>query len=134
MRQKFHIQKNNDKNELKIMEFANLDKEIKNKDFIKVDKEMFSLLCEETYDSEEMKSAIKRGKEDLISTLRTENMFPIGLYADKIAESVINLYNSENNQAFELLFDDREFLWVTNETFVIENDLVEVVEIDKLIK
>ena len=37
-------------------------------------------------------------------------MYPPGLYAEKIAESVMNLYNSASDQSIELFFDDRDFL------------------------
>ncbi len=110
MRQKYLLRKDIEKNELTIQEFANLDKELKGREFIKIDKETFSLLCEETYDGKKMRSAIKKGKETLVSELRTENMFPIGLYVDKIAESVMELYESKNADSYELLFDDKEFL------------------------
>ncbi|MEW6673697.1 MAG: hypothetical protein AB1427_18530 [Thermodesulfobacteriota bacterium] len=110
MRQKFLLRKDPQKNELTIHEFANLDKEFKGREFVNIDKETFSLLCKETFDDKKMRSAIKKGKDTLVSELRTENMFPIGLYIDKIAESVMELYKSKNLDAFELLFDDKEFL------------------------
>jgi len=112
MRQKFLIHTDKEKNELTIKEFANLDKEFKGREFINIEKEAFSLLCKETYDGKKMMSAIKKGKDILVSELRTEKMFPIGLYADKIAESVMELYESKNMDSFELLFDDKEFLEV----------------------
>ena len=94
MKQKFLILKDEDKNELIIREFAELDKE------------NFSLLCEETYDNKTIESAIEKGKRLLISTLSTKNMYPPGLYADKIAESVMAIYSSESDQSVELFFDD----------------------------
>ena len=98
MKQKFLILKDEDKNELIIREFAELDKE------------NFSLLCEETYDNKTIKSAIKKGKRLLISTLGTKNMYPPGLYADKIAESVMAIYSSESDQPMELFFDDIDLI------------------------
>ncbi len=94
MKQKFLILKDEDKNELIIREFAELDKE------------NFSLLCEETYDNKTIKSAIEKGKRLLISTLSTKNMYPPGLFADKIAESVMAIYSSESDKSVELFFDD----------------------------
>ena len=110
MRQKFLIQRDDSDSVLTIKESANLDREYKVSEMIKLDKELFSLLGEETYDRKTMKSAIKKGKSDLILTLRTHNMYPIGIYAEKIAESVIELYDSKNNRSVEILFDDKEFL------------------------
>ena len=109
MRQKFLIQKTDANSDLKIKEFANLDREYKYSEWV-LDKEFFSLICEETYDQKSILSAIKKGKENLILTMRTPNMYPIGIYADKIANSIIELYDSKNNQSVELLFDDKEFL------------------------
>ena len=121
MRQKYLLRKDMDKNELTIREFANLDKELKGRDFTNIDKETFSLLCEETYNGKIMISAIKKGKETLVSELRTDNLFPIGLYVNKIAESVMELYESKNSSSFELLFDDKEFLGINKVATESEN-------------
>ena len=98
MKQKYLILKNDDTNKLTIREFAELEPDI------------YSLACEETYDDKVIKSAITRDKKALISTLRTTNLFPLGSYAEKIAESVINLYSSENDQSQELFFNDKDYI------------------------
>jgi hypothetical protein len=81
------------------------------KEYGELDKEIMSFLCEATYNDDKIKNAIENGKPALIETLRTENMYPPNLYADKIAEAVFNLYqgNSENQNA-EITFDDLEWL------------------------
>ncbi len=99
MKQKYLILKNGNTNELTIREFVELD-----------ERDVYSLACGETYDGEIIKSAITSGKEALISTLRTTNLYPPGSYAEKIAESVINLYSSENDQSQELFFDDKDYI------------------------
>ena len=114
MKHKFLIRKDKEKNQLTIQEYAYLDRELKTREFMIIDKESFSLLCKETYDDKKMRSAIKKGKDTLVSELRTEKMFPIGLYVDKIAESVMELYQSKNMDSLELLFDDKEFLGINN--------------------
>ncbi len=96
MKQKYSILKDDKKNKLIIREYAELDKEI------------LSLLCEEIYDNESIETAIAKGKETLISTLRTKALFPISIYAEKIAEAVINMYEHENDQSVELFFNDRD--------------------------
>jgi len=116
MKHKFLIRKDNEKNQLTIQEFAYLDKESKTREFMVFDQDSFSLLCMETYDGKKMRSAIKKGKETLVSELRTEKMFPIGIYVDKIAESVMELYGSKGMDTLELLFDDKEFLEMNNST------------------
>lgn len=99
MKQKYLILKNDEKNELTIQEFAELEKQYE-----------YTLLCEETYNGGTIISAISEGMQALISTLRTINLYPPGLIAAKIAESVMNLYNSTSDQSIELFFDDRDFL------------------------
>lgn len=94
MKQKYLIMKNDDKSELIIQEFGELDKD------------MYSLLCEELYDSKNIQTAIKGGSTRLVSAIRTENLFPIGIYAQRIAEAVINLYESRDTPSVELFFND----------------------------
>ena len=94
MKRKYLILNSNDQKELIIREFADLK-----------DKKVLLLLGEEKYDVKAIKSAINKGKNTLISVLRTENLYPPGLYADKIAESVISMFK-EKKQSIELLFDD----------------------------
>jgi hypothetical protein len=66
MKQKYTIIKDSKNKQLIVREFAELDKEI------------LSLLCEETYEQKVILAAIKKGKEDLISALRTNNLYPPG--------------------------------------------------------
>ena len=98
MKQKYLLLKNDENKELLIQEFAESDKEA------------FSLLCEESFDSKEIVSAIAKDKKALIATIRTNNLFPIGTFAEKIADAIIDLYDSENEQSVELLFDDIDLL------------------------
>ena len=98
MRQKYTILKDDDSQKLIIKEFAELDKEV------------MSLHCEETYESKEIKSAIKKDKDSLISILRTNNLYPPNIYAEKIADAVMALYESKDQDSVELFFDDLELL------------------------
>jgi len=98
MKQKYTILKNDKKTGVIIREFAELDKEI------------FSFLCEETFGDEIVKSAIEKGQDALIQTLRTQNLFPLGIYAEKIAEAVTKMYESGDDQPVELLFNDVDLL------------------------
>ena len=99
MKKKYLTIKNDEKNELIIREFAESDK-----------KGEYTLLCEEIYNRETIASAISKGKKALISTLRTQNMYPPIFYAEKIAESAIKLYSSQNDQSVEIFFDDKDFI------------------------
>ena len=98
MKQKYSILKDGGSNQLIIREYAELDKEI------------LSLLCEETYENAAVKSAIYAGKEAVIATLRTNNLYPPGIYAEKIADEVINFYGSKGKESVDLFFDDIELL------------------------
>ena len=70
----------------------------------------YSLLCEETYDGRAIKSAISRSKKALVSILRTINLYPPGVFAEKIAEAVINLYGSESDKSVALFFNDMDLI------------------------
>ena len=98
MKQKYLLLKKDEKNELLIKEFAESDKE------------EFSLLCEASYDSKEIESAIAKDKKAIIAAIRTNNLFPIGTFAEKIADAVIDLYNPENDNSVELFFNDIDLL------------------------
>ena len=122
MKQKYLILKNEEKTRLFIREYAELNKEI------------FSLLCEETFDDEVVKSAIEKGKNALIATLRTHNLFPIGIYAEEIAAAVTKMYESSDDQPVELFFDDTNLLIKDKKKSPILDDLEnEDVEIDGLL-
>ncbi|MCP4371548.1 MAG: hypothetical protein GY797_26020 [Deltaproteobacteria bacterium] len=98
MKQKYLISKESDQKKLIIKEFAELDKE------------MLSLLCQEEYDYKMIKSAISKGKEALISELRTNNMYPPSVYAEKIAQAVIDIFGSKGSQSIEIAFNDVDLL------------------------
>jgi hypothetical protein len=98
MKQKFMLEKNCKRKELTIREFLELEEN------------EYSLLCEERFDSEAVESAINKGRKFLVPILRTHNIFPPRLQIEKIAESVTRLYENPDDQSIELIFDDKEFL------------------------
>jgi hypothetical protein len=98
MKQKYEISKDNENTRLIVREFAELDKEI------------YSLLCEETYADSAIKQAISGGKEILISTLRTNNFYPPVLQADKISDAIIEFYATGKTKPVEIFIDDIEHL------------------------
>lgn len=110
MWQKYRITKNEESEKLHIREFAVLENVPRMSEIADINQEDYSLLCEESYDSQQVASAIVEGKTALINVLRTRNMYPISVYADAIAESVIELYDSEAPDPVELLFDDTDLL------------------------
>ena len=98
MKQKYLIINDKENKRFKIQEFAELNKET------------MSLLCEEAYDYKTIKSAISTGKDALIATLRTNNLYPPGIYAEKIAYAIVQLYKSKDEESVELFFDDINLL------------------------
>ena len=98
MKQKYLIINDKKNKQFKIQEFAELNKET------------MSLLCEEAYGYETIKIAVSEGKEALISTLRTNNFYPPGIYAKKIAAAVDQLHESKTEESVELFFDDSNLL------------------------
>jgi hypothetical protein len=98
MKQKYTIVKDIENERLIIKEYAELDKEI------------LSLLCEESYEDDRVISAIKNGTEALIRVLRTRNMYPPSAVVQKIASAVMSLYDTGDEQSIEIVFDDKELL------------------------
>jgi hypothetical protein len=98
MKQKYLIINDKENKQFKIQEFAELNKET------------LSLLCEEAYEYKTIKSAISTGRDALIATLRTNNLYPPGIYAEKIAYAIVELYKSKDEESVALFFDDINLL------------------------
>ncbi len=123
MKQKYLIYKDDKTKEMIIREFAESVKEV------------YSLLCEEAYDSKEIESAIAKDKQTLVSTIRTKNFFPISIFAEKIADGIIDMYSTESNQSVELFFNDADLLKVKEKQPLITDDTESTqVEIDELLE
>ena len=111
MKHKYTISRDPEKGCLNLREYGELDKE------------MMSFLCEASYKDEAVQMAIEKGKDALIAVLRTENMYPPNLYADKIADSVIVVYDTENDtQSTEIIFDDLDWLTKDQEGYIPEEE------------
>jgi hypothetical protein len=122
MKQKFQIHKNDTDRQLIIKESAELDKDV------------MSLLCEVTFEADEIKRAMEGGREALIAALRTRNMYPPRIYAEMIADTVQNLYQSSDTDAAELIFDDLDLLTHERAQAAILDDIDdEAGEIDELL-
>ena len=111
MKQKYQITKNTKSRQLVIQEYAILTGTLRRKDFPGAQDDEFSLLCQETYDTQAVKKSISEGKSSLINMLRTRHLFPIGMYMDKIADTVIALFAAAGEQSELLVFDDKEFIY-----------------------
>ena len=96
MKQKYIITKNNEKNEMTIKELAEVDKDI------------MTLLSEETYDKDRIETLIEKGEIFLIRGLRTVSFFPPSSYMTKISNAIFQLYDSEEKNSIEIMIDDKD--------------------------
>lgn len=115
MRQKYLISRNLKRAELRIMEYAVIDKDLKKVASEYLQKDNFSLIGEETYKSDTIINSISLGNAALVGTLRTHNIFPIGQYAWIIAKTIKGLYDHPEDGTVELNFDDIELISVEQE-------------------
>ena len=122
MKQKYLIINDKANTQIKIQEYAELNKET------------LSLLCEEAYDYKTIKSAIAAGSETLISALRTNNLYPPGIYAEKIASTVVELIKSKDQESLELFFDDINLLEKNRPSIVvIEEPVDDAADLDEML-
>ena len=124
MKQKYTLLKDETTGGLTIQEHAELSKDL------------FSLICEETYDAETIREALGKNRTALIDTLRTPNLYPISEYIDKIAEQIETLFepsaSPEETAPVELIFDDVELF--KKEEVAAEPVSDESVEIEDLLE
>lgn len=124
MKQKYAIIRDDDQGKIIIREYAELDKE------------MMSLLCEETYPQKTIEAACKAGHQAVIDAIRTNNMYPPTVYAEPIAESVEGLFSEGGNLSAELFFDDKDLFIkeVEPDDEKLEDDINEDVAVDDLLE
>jgi hypothetical protein len=124
MKQKYAIIRDDAQNTVVVREYAELDKE------------MMSLLCEESYSQEVMLAAVKKGHQSVIDAIRTNNMYPPTVFAEPIAEAIESIFAEGGNTSAELFFDDKElFIKEENEeTDAVEENVEDDVEVDDLLE
>jgi ankyrin repeat protein len=123
MKQKYAIIRDDDQNTLVLREYAELDKE------------MMSLLCEETYSQQALIEATKEGNQAVINVIRTNNMYPPTMFAYAIAEAIQGLLTEGGNQSAELFFDDKDLFNQDHEEMEEElvDEVVDDVDVDDLL-
>ena len=119
MKQKFTISRGEADGRMMIQEYAELDKDI------------LSLLCKETYEQEAVAAALTRNLDDLVSVLRTRNLYPTRFAAEKISEGVARYL--ESGGPVDVVLDDAECLGNNETCAVIEDMSDESSEIDGLL-
>ncbi|MDJ0780921.1 MAG: hypothetical protein QNJ22_03075 [Desulfosarcinaceae bacterium] len=115
MRQKYILTQDGPGGDLHIQEFAVVDKDLKNLDRELLHHEHFDFIAEVHYPGAEIQRSISQGTASLVNTLRTPNFFPIGPYANKLAETVIALYETPQEAPLVLFFDDVDLMLFTEE-------------------
>jgi spore coat polysaccharide biosynthesis protein SpsF (cytidylyltransferase family) len=96
MKQKFFIEPGQDKDELVVKEYA------------EVEKDEYKLLCTETFDAKALRNALKEGEDELVKSFRTRNFFPPAGIAAMLAKKVTEFLSSKSPERIELAFDDKE--------------------------
>ena len=98
MKHKYSVFRDTAQKQLVICEHAELDKEI------------FSLLCEERYSEETLRTAMASGTDALIGAFRTRNFYPTYTFAVRIAEAIALLLGQDQADPVEIVLDDADFL------------------------
>ena len=91
-----------------VISFIPGDERISLREFAQVERDSYSLLCEELFDAEAIRKAAQASKEQLVNMLRTKNMYPPATYSEAIAESIMALLHKPESGKTELMFDDKE--------------------------
>ena len=98
MRLKYTMEKKSKANELILREYTGIDEE------------RYVLLNETIYNSEKIVSAVSKSERELLIALRTENMFPPDMFANRLFEMVTTLLNSKKRQCIEIVVDDLDYI------------------------
>jgi hypothetical protein len=115
MRQKYILTQDGPGGDLHIREYAVVDKDLKNMDRELLHDDHFNFMAEAHYAGDDIQRSISQGTSTLVNTLRTPNFFPIAPYANKLAETVIALYDDPQEESLELFFDDVDLMLYTEE-------------------
>ncbi|MFC1828147.1 hypothetical protein ACFL0O_00875 [Thermodesulfobacteriota bacterium] len=107
MLQRYDISMDTEANNLSIEEFAVLGQINKKQEYFDPTRAKYSSLHKAIYEGDIIRGAIKRGREALISEIRSDHFFPIRSCAELIAEKVIELFGIKTGSSIELFFDDR---------------------------
>ena len=80
------------------------------REYTETDDELYSLQNEIAYDEHILSSAISKGENDLLSILRTDNLYPPRVYAAMLSDMVFEILNSDKKASMELVVDDLDYL------------------------
>ncbi|MFO7964977.1 MAG: hypothetical protein R6U50_13725 [Desulfobacterales bacterium] len=118
MKQKYIVSKSESGKQLIIREFAEIDKDI------------FSQMCEVSYDFEAVRSAILSGSDHFASVIRNRNFFPPITTVQQIFAEMDGISGLNQNESIEIFTDDTDILAEQGEAYDLLDDLEE--DTDKL--
>lgn len=108
MLQRYDISMDVETNRLCIEEFSVLGRISRNSKEFESKEVDYSLVQKLTYDADTIRSAMDKGKEPLISAIRSNDFFPTHSYMDVIVEQIIKLFAKNSASCSEVFFDDHE--------------------------
>jgi hypothetical protein len=79
-------------------------------EYARIEPETFSLLNHQTFDLGSVEAAVSESRRELISILRTDNLYPPRGVMDKIADAIAGMIGSGKLDAAEVISDDLESL------------------------
>ncbi len=94
MKQKFTVFRDDDNQEVKITEFAELHTD------------MYSFIIEKRFPQEAMEAALIQGQTALMSAFRSANFFPPAEVAEKIAQAVAGVFEPDGANALDIYVSD----------------------------
>lgn len=110
MLQRYDISMHGAANHISIEEFVAPVKNSRRRDYFEPTKEKYSLTHKVSFDGNIIQAAIDKGKEALISELRSDGFFPTRPCVEIIADRVIELAEGNDKSLSEVFFDDKELL------------------------
>ena len=79
-------------------------------EYAELNKDIFSPVCESTYEARQIEEVAARGDEAVIAKMRTLNFFPPSSFSERIAQRLAELMASDEQGMVEVYCDDSEFL------------------------
>lgn len=93
------------------------------KEYAEIDKDVFSLLCEESFDSKPLVKALDSGLNQAAAAIRTRNFFPPYSTIEKIIEGIRALMETGLDETIEVFIDDSDILSKKEEDYGVIDDL-----------
>lgn len=80
------------------------------REFGELDKEIFTLLCEETYPLDAIRESLDAGIDAVIAAFRSPNFYPTRYASEKLAVAVAEICRAKEADRMEVVLDDVQVL------------------------